>query len=185
MQAGKIIYQGHTKSGQDVTLRFPTIDDVESLLIYINKISAEQTFIRFQGQKQTLEQEQKWLKEVLEKIASHQGVTLYAEINNQLVGVADINLLGLVENHIGLFGLTVAKEYRSEGVGTLLMEQTMQVAIDHLPTMKIIELSVFANNPVAIGLYEKLGFKEFGRLPEGILHRGEYIDHIYMFKKIR
>jgi RimJ/RimL family protein N-acetyltransferase len=78
----------------------------------------------------------------------------------------------------------VAKQFREEGVGTILIEQTIMAAISQLSNMKIVELGVFGNNPIAIHLYKKFGFKEYGRLPEGILHRGEYIDHIYMYKQV-
>ena len=33
-------------------------------------------------------------------------------------------------------------------------------------------------------MYEKFGFTEYGNLPEGIKHKGKYINHIYMYKKI-
>ena len=121
----------------------------------------------------------------MEKINSHTGVSLYAVVNDKVVGVCDINMRGLIESHIGLFGLTVHKEFRGEGIGKLLLQTTIEEAIKQLPQMKIIELSVFANNPVAIELYRKLGFTEYGVLSGGILHRDEYVDHVYMFKKVR
>lgn len=50
--------------------------------------------------------------------------------------------------------------------------------------IKIVELSVYQNNPLAKELYEKFGFKQFGKLPKGIKHRGIYVDHIYMYKNV-
>jgi RimJ/RimL family protein N-acetyltransferase len=180
----QIIYQGKTKTGKDITLRYPTIDDVENMLQYINTLSLEKTFIRMQGEQFTFEEETHWIKSLLHKIETNTGITHLAIINNQIAGVCDINLKNLVEKHIGLFGLTVAKQFREEGVGTILIEQTIMAAISQLSNMKIVELGVFGNNPIAIHLYKKFGFKEYGRLPEGILHRGEYIDHIYMYKQV-
>jgi RimJ/RimL family protein N-acetyltransferase len=54
----------------------------------------------------------------------------------------------------------------------------------HMEGLRIIELSVFANNERAHRLYQNQGFIEFGRLPGGILRRGEYVDHIYMYKPV-
>jgi len=33
-------------------------------------------------------------------------------------------------------------------------------------------------------MYLKSGFKEYGRLPSGIKHRGEFVDHIYFNKNV-
>jgi RimJ/RimL family protein N-acetyltransferase len=33
-------------------------------------------------------------------------------------------------------------------------------------------------------MYEKFGFKEYGRLPGGLLYRGEPTDEILMYKEI-
>ena len=68
MQEGKIIYQGKTKNGQDLIIRYPLLEDVEQLTSYINTLSVEQTFIRFQGEQQTIEQEEMWLKKFWRKL---------------------------------------------------------------------------------------------------------------------
>ena len=41
---------------------------------------------------------------------------------------------------------------------------------------------------VAVGdlhLNTAFGFKEYGKLPAGVLHRGQYVDHIYMYKEVK
>ena len=53
-----------------------------------------------------------------------------------------------------------------------------------LKGLKIIDLGVFGNNPVARNLYKKMGFIEYGNLPKGILHKDKLVDHIYMYKEI-
>jgi RimJ/RimL family protein N-acetyltransferase len=180
----QIIYQGKTKTGQDILLRYPTIEDTAEMLQYINTLSLEKSYIRMQGEQFTFQEEEQWLKSIIAKIESATGITHLAIIDNKIVGVCDINLKGLVEKHIGLFGLTIAKEYREEGIGTLLTDQTIKAAMEKIPDMKIIELGVFGDNPIAIRLYKKFGFKEYGRLPEGILHLGKFVDHIYMYKQV-
>ena len=52
-----------------------------------------------------------------------------------------------------------------------------------LPGIKLFSLEVFAVNDLAIRMYEKFGFKEFGRLPKAILYKGEYVDEIYMYRE--
>lgn len=46
----KIIYKSKTKTGKEIIFRYPTIDDVEILKDFINKISAEKTYVLFQGE---------------------------------------------------------------------------------------------------------------------------------------
>ena len=50
MEPGKVIFEGKTKKGLPVALRYPKANDLADLLNYINTISKEQTFIQFQGE---------------------------------------------------------------------------------------------------------------------------------------
>jgi RimJ/RimL family protein N-acetyltransferase len=180
-----IFYQGQTSTSKEVILRFPQLSDAPEIQTYINTLSLEQTFIRFQGEQLTLEQEEDWIKGILDKFEKKTGITLFAVVENQIAGVCDINMRGLVESHIGLFGLTINKNFRNEKIGQLLTEKILELATSLMPQMKIVTLSVFANNPAAIHVYKKFGFVEYGNLPEGILHRGIYVDHLYMYKKVK
>lgn len=181
----KIIYKGKTNKGNEIILRFPEMGDVTKLHKFINEISREKTFVRLQGEYLTLEEEEKFLKEKIERITKKKEVALYAFINDEIVGVTHIVLKEKVERHVGGFGLIVAKKYRREGIGKLLMEQILKDALKNLPELKIVELTVFANNLVAIKLYETFGFIKFGVLPKGILHKGKYINSISMYKEVR
>lgn len=50
--------------------------------------------------------------------------------------------------------------------------------------MKILTLTVFASNKRAYHIYQKVGFEETGRIPQGIHRKGRYIDNIIMTKKL-
>lgn len=180
-----IILQTTTKSGKTVSFRYPTIDDVQILTDYINKLSLERTFITFQGEQQTFEEEKKWLEDKLEKINKKECVFIMAFIDEKLVASSEITLKSLVEDHIGSFGITVDIDYRGEGIGRNLMELVVYESIKNIEKLKIIILGVFADNPIAQNLYKKLGFIEYGSLPEGIKHKDNFVDHILMYKKIR
>ena len=60
----KIIYTTKTKTGKTISFRYPAIDDVQVVTDFINKASKERTFITFQGEQQSLEDEQKYLESV-------------------------------------------------------------------------------------------------------------------------
>lgn len=181
----KIIHTAVTKSGKIISFRYPTINDAEILMNYINKISAEKSFILFQGEQQTLEEETKWLKDKLEKINKNECVFITAFIGNKLIASSEITLQSKVKNHIGVFGITVAKKYRGEGIGKILMELVIEESIEKIKDLKIIDLEVFANNLIAQNLYKKMGFIEYGRLPDGLKRRGKFVDAILMYKKVK
>ncbi len=53
-----------------------------------------------------------------------------------------------------------------------------------LMKVTILTLSVFATNKRAIHVYEKVGFKEAGRIRKGIYRKGQFIDRIIMTKEL-
>ena len=178
----KIIFQTITKTGKEITFRYPTIDDAQILTEYINTISAEKTFIIFQGEQKTLADEKKWIESFLNN--KNTKVIVFAFINRQLVGVSDIDLKSGAKCNVGSFGITVAKEFRGEGIGKTLMELTISESIKNIKDLKIIELEVFGSNIVAKNLYKKLGFIEFGCLPKSLKRKEDFDDAILMYKKV-
>lgn len=179
-----VIYQGKTKKGNDIIVRYPRMGDQDEMAHYINALSKEQTFIRYQGETISLEEETKYLTKLLEHIEKKQEVSLLVECNSRIIALSSIGMQDKVHQHIGLFGISVAKDYRGEGVGKLLMEQVIKESIKQLPLLKIIMLHVFANNPLAESLYTSFGFIQYGLLPKGVFYKGDYVDLKYMFKEV-
>lgn len=183
MIEGKVVFEG-THKGVTLTVRHVRRDDVERLLSFINTLSAEQTFITFQGEKVSLEEESRYVEGFIQKVENHLAVKLLVFHEGNLIGVGDIITKEKVEKHIGVFGLTIAMEWRKKGIGSLLMKLVMEEAERNIPTMQFVTLGVFGNNPIAKKLYEKMGFREYGMLPKGIQHKGELVDHIYMYREL-
>lgn len=180
----KIAYSGKTKDGVDFVLRYPKPEDLEKLLEFINELSAEETFIRYQGEVITLEQEKEYLDKLLKDINAGKAVELLLFIGDKLAGNAGVVLKTLNQSHVGLFGISLLKEFRGMGLGKLFMEKVIEEAKNKLPGLKTIELSCFINNEAAINLYKRFGFNEFGRLPEGLRRKGQYFEQVFMFKKV-
>ena len=63
------------------------------------------------------------------------------------------------------------------------MKEIHSLAKKKIKGIKIFLLDVFANNDRAKDLYNSFGYKEYGLLPKGLLHKGKYIDNIAMYKK--
>lgn len=172
------------KIRKNIIFRYPTKNDLKAVWEYINTISKEQTFILFQEEEITWEEEEKWLEGELKKITEHKSVQLFAFADKKLIGVSGISMKDKAEKHVGTFGITMAKDFRNKGIGRVLMEKVLQQAKKNLKGLKIIILGVFGNNPIAKNLYQKMGFVEYGNLPNGILHKGKCVDHTYMYKKV-
>lgn len=181
MNLGTIVFQGKTKKGTSIVIRYPTEADIEKAMDFINTVSKEQTFITFQGQQLSLEDEKKYLLPFYKQIENDEAVKLFAFNNEELIGISDIVPQERTSNHVGTLGLIIKKEFRGEGIGKLLM-QTILSEAKELRNIRIIHLTVFGDNELAINLYKKFGFKIYGNLPEGVKHKDHYDDHIFMYK---
>lgn len=168
----------------EVVFRYPRNGDAPALLDYINTLSRERTFIGFQGEQLTLEQEAAWLQSRLETIAAGRGVSILACEGDDVIGTAVVDCKPLAESHIGVFGIAVAAHRRGLGIGSLLMDVTIAEAERLLDGLRIIELSVFGNNPRAQRMYAEKGFVQFGQLPGGFRHRDQFVDQILMFRGV-
>lgn len=182
---GKIVFQRTTEKNNPILVRYPKKSDAKVMWTYINKLSTEQTYILFQGEEIAFKDEEEYLKKMLEKIEKKEAVELLVFSENELIGISGITMRDRAVAHEGVFGISVSKEYRGEGIGKKLMELVIKEAKKNLPQLKIITLGVFSNNLLAIKMYQKFDFEEFGRLPKGIVHKGKYVDHIYMYKKVK
>ena len=80
--------------------------------------------------------------------------------------------------YIGNLIKAVVKSFREEGIG----EKLLLATINHAEKIGIkrIDLEVRADNENAICLYEKLGFKEYGKKKMGIFLGNKFHDLIVM-----
>ena len=185
MEPGKIIKSFISKSGKEILLRYPSIDDVGILLKYINTISRENTFITMSGEQESLESETKWLQGILAKMSQKDGVHILALHNKELVGTTQVlrDTEGKKRTaHVGHFGLSVKKEYRSDGIGYELAKTVVDRAHVELQ-LQIVTLFVYEPNIKARQLYASVGFKEYGILPAGTFYKDTYVDTILMYKQ--
>lgn len=184
MKLGSIVFEGKTKKGRLLLIRLPTRDDIPALRDYINKISKEQTFITLQGERLSLREEKKQMNAKLKKIIKNKAVMLIVFYGNKIIGTGDVTMQERTSSHVGVFGITIAKNFRDEGIGRLLMKSVLREAKKNIKQLKIVTLGIFEGNSVALEMYKKFGFIISGRMPEGIKYKNKFIDHIFMYKKI-
>lgn len=176
---------GKTKSGVAYTIRDLDKRDVNALLLYINKLSKEKTFILLQGEQLTLKDEEEFVSKIIKEIGEKKAVCLVIEADKKIIGIAQVNLKPRANSHVGGFGISVDAQYRDEGLGKLFLNTLIDQATRTIPELKIIDLSCFVINEKALHIYKSVGFVEYGRLPGGIKYKGNYIDEIFMYKVVR
>jgi RimJ/RimL family protein N-acetyltransferase len=107
-----------------------------------------------------------------------------ASIAESIVAVADGQVVGMIHTTVsrhgfGEFGMLVDREWRGRGVGSALIQATIDWARDQ--GLHKLCLEVFAPNAPAIALYRKYGFVEEGhRVKQYRRASGELWDSLVM-----
>jgi RimJ/RimL family protein N-acetyltransferase len=170
---------------KEILLRTPKISDVRSLLKFVNSLVEEDALILV-NKKYTLKEELEWLKDHLKRIKENKLHDIVAFHKNEVIGKVDIRKGNWRSSHVATLGISVRKDYRRLGLGTLLMKKAIKLSKKD-PEIKILELGVIEGNYIAEKLYKKLGFKFMAKLPKRFLYKGRYVDDIimdYPLKKI-
>ncbi len=180
MKAGQILHQFTAQDGEKVILRTPKWEDLDDLLDVINSLIEEGAEIEYDTQ-MTRDAEADWLARTLANLEKDKVLPVVAEVKGKIIASASISTKGFTcTKHVGDLGILIRSGYRDRGVGTEIMKTLMEQA--RLMKVTILTLSVFATNKRAIHVYEKVGFKEAGRIRKGIYRKGQFIDRIIMTK---
>ena len=148
--------------------------DIEEFHTCFDSVSRERKFIGF-VQAPTLEKTRNWLISGIEE----GEIRLIALNGSKVIGWCDIETNqreGFV--HAGRLGMGLLKEYRRQGLGSRLLEETLSVAKKR--GLERVELDVYASNAPAIKLYEKFNFQIEGRKRKARKLDGTYDDIIVM-----
>jgi putative acetyltransferase len=108
---------------------------------------------------------------VVQLVALHQGVI----IGN--IGLEQFSRIR--RNHAGSIGMGVAVEWQGKGVGSKLLATALDIA-DNWMNLRRVELSVYADNEAAIGLYRKFGFEDEGLFRDYAVRDGVLVDALSM-----
>lgn len=112
------------------------------------------------------------------------GASFTAEYKGEIAGMAVLYIQPYQKFvHHCLFAIIVSEKYRNLGIGRALIEHFEKAAREQFH-IEILHLEVYDTNP-AIHLYERLGFKEYGRHPRFIKENGKYIGKILMQKELK
>lgn len=158
------------KDGRACRLRNGTQEDGQAELdIFVRTHEQTDYLLTYPEEtSRTAEEEGVYLQE---KTDSSNEIEILAEVDGVVVGSAGIGAVGTKEKlrHRAEFGVSVDKAYWGLGIGRALTEACIECA--KTAGYAQLELDVVADNTNAIGLYQSVGFVEYGRNPRGFLSR--------------
>ena len=104
-----------------------------------------------------------------------------AFVDAQLVGIVGLGFEPWedAQHKATLFGLYVTQVFRGQGLGEDLVQAVLSLAGQE-PEIKVIELTVSANSPAALALYQRCGFEQSGLEDCAIRVGDEYYDRVHM-----
>ncbi|VVO41691.1 GNAT family N-acetyltransferase [Pseudomonas fluorescens] len=108
---------------------------------------------------------------LLQLVAVHQGV---------VIGNCGLEQFSRIRrSHCGNIGMGVAVAWQGKGVGSKLLAAALDIA-DNWMNLQRVELTVYADNEAAIGLYRKFGFETEGLLRDYAVRDGGLVDALSM-----
>jgi RimJ/RimL family protein N-acetyltransferase len=163
-----------------VRIRQAEPEDAAELIAYFRRIFAEpgiNLITEVDEFAPTVESESRIIREFARQANS---LFLVAVSDGQIVGQLTLEG-GKRRNvrHAAVLGITVARDWRGQGIGRRLMEHAIRWARDGR-LLKRIELHVFVRNEGAIHLYQAMGFQVEGRRRGAVIRDGEPLDDLVM-----
>ncbi|MFB4324560.1 GNAT family protein [Priestia sp. BR_2] len=98
--------------------------------------------------------------------------------SDELIGEVVLNEIDL-NNRSGNIRISISGRHSNKGYGTEALKLMLRYGFESLSLHRI-ELGVYAFNPRAIHVYEKLGFKREGTLRDSLYWDGTFHDMIVM-----
>jgi RimJ/RimL family protein N-acetyltransferase len=173
----KVYREFHDKNAREVVLRAPRMSDLDDFLEFINSLVDEGADILV-SEKTTRDAEADWLGRLLTDIEKDRVICVCAEVAGKVVGNSDVHKGAGKRSHTGALGVALREGYRDEGIGTemlrILADESRKAGL------KLLRLSFFDSNQRARHVYEKVGFREVGRIPKAIRKGEGYVDEVYM-----
>ncbi len=164
-----------------ITIREAKPSDGEGIIQYVQRLSEEplSNIVISPGEfKPSVKDEERIISEFA---FSENSVFLVAETEGTIVGT--LNCRGRNDRksirHVITLGISVDRDWRGQGIGSLLMANAIDWARE-TGFIKRIELLVFERNEVAIHLYQKFGFEIEGKHRKAIYRDGVYLDNLTM-----
>jgi L-amino acid N-acyltransferase YncA len=162
-------------NGQAASLSWLEEKDLPELVEVLNSVIREKTYLLMDQEITDLNSEREWFQKSTE--AGRR--ILVARVDSKLVGAASMSVFKGKQAHVAQFGIYIAKGFRNRGLGTILINELIDVA--RKSGVEVVQISAFSTNKRAVHVYQKCGFKKCGKLTRDVKFAdGTYADRIMM-----
>ena len=169
------------RNGRTVTLRSPEEEDWAALIAYIKQMAGETPYILRTPEEchDTEESERAFIKRFKD---DELCVMITVFDGDRAVGNCNLTVKNRKKvRHRAELAIGIMRDYYRLGIGTTLITELSIIARSIGCTQ--FELTYVDGNYRAKGLYEKCGFVEVGRMPQGVrMEDGTYADDVFMRK---
>ncbi len=178
-----------TQDGRELLLRHLASDDLPAILKFANGMVEEKKVNRDLGlvafdRRATARAERAFLSSIVSGRNRGEVVSVAAFHGGKMVGHCDVRRRMADDvMHAGTLGVTILKGYRGVGLGERLLGEALGEA--RRAGIWLVQLTVFSGNLRAIGLYEKMGFRQAGLIPNKMLRDGRHLDEVIMYADLR
>ena len=117
----------------------------------------------------------------LKSVINNPSVIMFAVCveNGEHIGNIKLDRINSISRTAEMGLMIGSKAHWGKGLGKEMCQLVLDYAWNELNLRKI-SLTVYGNNPNAVRLYEKLGFKVEGRLKDHVYAEGAYHDKLWM-----
>jgi len=189
MRKAKVVGEFNTEDGRRIVLRPLSMRDIDESLLFANTLvqerrnSPEMGVVSF-AKRVTRKEEARFLRTVVRGTSEREFVNVAAFVGEKLVGMCDVRRRKAKdEHHSAVLGIVILEGYRGVGIGERMMGEALRQA--RALGIWLVELTVFAINHAAIHLYEKMGFRRVGTIPEKIVRGERHFDEVTMYVDLR
>ena len=171
------------KNGRQATFRSPRKEDAAELLNYLRKTAEETDFVlRYPDEiAMTVEQEESFIERINQSENSYMILCL---VDGRHAGNCSMQFHDKRKvRHRGEVAIALVKEFWGMGIGTFMFEEMIRIAQEQGKTQ--LELGMVDGNERGLALYRKMGFREYGRLPNAFHQKdGSMRDEILMVREL-
>ncbi len=172
------------KNGSEIELRSAEPADAPALTEFLRITSGETPYLIREPDEihVTQEQERAFLQS---KMDDEKELLLIALIDGRHIGNCALMQIAGYRRYAHRCQIVIAlyQAYCGMGIGTIMLETILQIAGES--GYEQAELEVMADNHKAIALYEKMGFRKYGLLPNNAKYSdGSYDDAFWMMKRL-
>ena len=171
------------KNGRTAVFRSPRKEDAAAMIDQLRRMAGESDFLLRTPEEvnMTVEQEERFIESINQ---SCNNFMILCEVDGQYAGNCHLQLYDKSKiRHRGSVAIGLSGEFWGMGIGTAMFEEMLALAGER--GCEQLELGVIEGNERGLALYRKMGFVEYGRLPNAFRQKdGSLRSEILMVRRL-